>query len=40
MKTGDAMVVRGVSSDGTAREDRYSLLGFTSAFNTLALMCR
>jgi hypothetical protein len=40
MKTGDAMTVRGVSSEGTPREDHYSLIGFTSAFQTLALMCR
>jgi hypothetical protein len=40
MKTGDAMIVRGVSSEGMPREDHYSLIGFTSAYQTLALMCR
>jgi hypothetical protein len=40
MKTGEAMIVRGVSSEGTPREDHYSLIGFASAYQTLALMCR
>jgi hypothetical protein len=40
MKAGEAMTVKGVASDGTPREERYSLIGFTSAFYTLALRCR
>ena len=40
MKRGNAMRVRGNSQLGTYSEDRYSLLGFTAAYNKMKTLCR
>jgi len=39
MKSGNRMVVRGVSSRGTKTTDTYSLSGFTKAYNAIAEAC-
>ncbi len=39
MRRGSAMVVRGTSSRGTNTRDRYSLMGFTAAYNAMSKAC-
>ena len=39
MRRGSAMVVRGTSSRGTKTRDRYSLMGFTAAYNAMSKAC-
>lgn len=39
MKSGNRMVVRGISSRGTKTTDTYSLSGFTKAYNAIAEAC-
>jgi hypothetical protein len=39
MKRGNAMVVRGTSARGTNTRDRYSLMGFTAAYNAMTKSC-
>ncbi len=40
MRAGNAMVVRGTSSRGTNTRDRYSLMGFTAAYNAITEACQ
>lgn len=39
MRSGSEMVVRGTSSRGTKTRDRYSLMGFTAAYNAMSKAC-
>jgi hypothetical protein len=39
MKSGKVMIVKWIDEDGTRREDRYSLSGFSLAHSELALRC-
>ena len=39
MKRGNSLVVRGTSSRGTNTTDRYSLTGFTAAYNAITAAC-
>jgi len=39
MKAGKVMIVTGVSSRGTRTKDRYSLSGFTAAYNKISKSC-
>lgn len=39
MKRGTTMIVRGTSSRGTNTRDRYSLMGFTAAYNAMTRAC-
>ena len=39
MRRGNAMVIRGTSSRGTNTRDRYSLMGFTAAYNAMNKAC-
>lgn len=39
MKRGNSMTVRGTSARGTKTSDRYSLLGFTDAYNAMTSAC-
>lgn len=39
MRRGNAMIVRGTSSRGTKTRDRYSLMGFTAAYNAITKAC-
>ena len=40
MKAGNALVIRGTSARGTDTTDRYSLIGFTAAYNAITSACR
>jgi hypothetical protein len=40
MKAGDEVAVSWAARDGTQREERYSLHGFSSAFTRIATKCR
>ncbi len=40
MKRGNALIVRGTSTRGTNTTDRYSLSGFTAAYNAITSACR
>ncbi len=39
MRAGTTMIVKGVSSRGTETTDRYSLAGFTAAYNAIGKAC-
>jgi len=39
MRAGSTLIVRGTSSRGTNTQDRYSLMGFTSAHNAIKQAC-
>jgi len=39
LKRGHSMIVRGTSSRGTNTTDRYSLMGFTAAYNAMSKAC-
>ena len=40
MKSGERMIVEGVSSKGTKTKDTYSLKGFTGAYKTISAKCK
>jgi Invasion associated locus B (IalB) protein len=40
MRAGSSMQVRGTSSRGTNTRDRYSLIGFTAAYNAITEACK
>ena len=40
MKSGDRMIVDGVSAKGTKTKDTYSLKGFTGAYKAISAKCR
>ena len=40
MRSGNQLVINGVSSRGSKTRDIYSLLGFTSAHNTINRTCK
>ncbi|GHF14315.1 hypothetical protein GCM10017044_05510 [Kordiimonas sediminis] len=40
MKRGNNMVIKGVSGRGTETTDKYSLSGFTAAYNAITRACR
>ena len=39
MKAGKVMIITGISSRGTRTKDRYSLSGFTAAYNKISKSC-